>query len=107
MTTKPMWAQYERPAINMDGLADDLGYLAESMRCEERDSGGARCTMDRAPREPGGPAVTPEAWDRLMAAARLTARHRDERVRVVGGYDWRGRWRYVITCGSDCQVCER
>lgn len=47
MSEKPLWAQTERAAISLESLADDLGFLAELLRCEERDLMGARCTQDR------------------------------------------------------------
>lgn len=43
-------------------------------------------------------------WDSLMENARLAARQRSERVRVVGvkGRERHDRWTYVIDCPSWC-----
>lgn len=47
------------------------------------------------------------AWDALMEQARRESRANMDRRRVVGVLGHRGRWTYVVQCGSGCNICDR
>lgn len=48
--TKPGWARTVERAISLEREAADLREMADAMRCEARESGGERCTMNAWPR---------------------------------------------------------